>query len=99
MIIIENVANVLQRRFVNSEFMPYDTGNLALRGTTAVGSFGNRVAGFQTANQNATYGVILQTQAKIKGRVNPHYRWINKILEKEVPILAKELGGYVIRWI
>ena len=97
MIIFENVANSIRRKFVNSQYMPYDTGNLALRGTSALGSFSNRVAGFETANQNATYGVILQNNAKIKGRVNVHYQWVDKALEEAVTQVAKELGGYVIK--
>jgi hypothetical protein len=75
--------------------MPYDTGNL-LGSVTNLGSLTGKAVMFEVGGQNAPYTQILQENAKIRGYVNTHYQFINKILDEAVSSVAKELGGYSI---
>lgn len=94
MIIIENVGNRILSEF--RARVPYDTGNLQNNGVTNLGSLNNTAVKFDVGGQNAPYAEILQENAKIRGYVNTHYQFIDKVLDKVVPLVAKELGGYVI---
>lgn len=95
MIIIENVGNLILSKFRANNKVPYDTGNL-LGSVTNLGSLTSKSVMFEVGGQNAPYAEILQENAKIRGYVNTHYQFIDKILDEVVPAVAKELGGYSI---
>lgn len=94
MIIIENVGNRILSEF--RARVPYDTGNLQDNGVTNLSSLTNKAVKFEVGGQDAPYAELLQENAKIRGYVNTHYQFIDKVLDKVVPMVAKELGGYVI---
>lgn len=89
---------------------PYDTGNLAGRGTgdlyapTGINSIGYDIGGIA-----APYGALLNNAEVItrtvrgadgrlhnKQYINRHYRWINNFAENFAHTLAAELGGTII---
>ena len=90
-------AKEIVRLFQESADFPYDTGNLKYHGTNAVAdTHGADTASVVFGGETAEYAYYLQYNLTVgaTARPNRHYRFVNRILEKDVlPALRAKYGG------